>query len=104
MDGASAIVRVNGGGNEEFGEATQAQIPVLRFVWSMGQGTTTPVPQDDPEQGGTLHEELIFQRDSEGTWDWEDSALGVLYPDGNADIVGEPSDKEALQQWLATLL
>lgn len=102
LDSERAIIDVNGGSTEEFGEAQQAEIPIIRFIWSKGVGLTAPVPQDDPE-GGTLHREMIMQQYRNGQWDMADNALGVVYPDGRVQMVGQPSDQEGMVKWLNTI-
>lgn len=99
---ANAIIYVNGGTTEEFGEAETAQVPIIRFVWSKGTGLTAAVPQDNPE-GGVLHKNMIMQQYRAGQWDRVDNALGVIYADGRVQMLGQPSDEGAMMQWLNTI-
>lgn len=101
MDGETGVIDVNGGGGDidRMAPGQQAAMGVTRFVWSMGQSMTAPIPQDDPESG-KLHQEMMMELDADGRWDWEDFAFGTVYDDGHADILGQPSDREALEAFV----
>jgi hypothetical protein len=103
IDGSSGVVDVNGGSGEvdRMAPGEEASMGVLRFVWSVGNRRTAPIPQDDPESG-VLHTDMIMEMDEAGELDYEDMALGVIYADGHADIVieGTVSDMDALYAFL----
>ncbi len=98
----NAIIHVNGGTADEFGEAKEAELPIVRWVWSKGNYMTAPVPLDNPE-GGTLHQHMMMQLFRDGKWDRKDSALGVIYEDGRVQMTGTPSDEGELIAWLGTV-
>jgi len=102
IDSGRAIIDVNGGQVGDFGEAKQAELPIIRFVWSNGQGKSTPVPQDDPESG-VLHQHIIMEMMQAGQFDRNNFAMGVIYPDGKVQMTGNPTDEPQMEQWLQTI-
>lgn len=103
MDSRTGIIQVSGGSTEDLGEATEAEEPVIAFVWSQGVGKYLPVPQGS---GGsaTLHREMLREMKHEGTLNKQNYAIGVVYANGRAQTQGEPTDKDQMIQWLNTIV
>jgi PEP-utilizing family enzyme len=100
MDAESGLVDVNGGGGDVDrntpGEA--AASGVTRFVVFGGEVKTVQVNPDNSEEPGTLHTDLMEQFPD---FDYENFAMGMIYDDGHADLLGLDDEQLAVaEQWL----
>lgn len=104
MDAATGIIHGNGGTAQvDESESQQAEEPVIAFVWSQGHGVYQPIPQGS---GGAvaLHREMVKEMRMNGTLNKQDYAIGVVYADSHIQQKGTPSDQEAMESWLNTIM
>lgn len=101
IDSTNAIINVNGGSVDQFDQAQEADIPVVAWVWSQGEGLTSPITSANA--GQAAHKPMMMQMYRAGQWDRKDNAMGIIYEDGHWAMLGNPSDQEELRQWLNTI-
>lgn len=100
VNGTDGHVFVAGGGGSigpvQKGEA--APTGLYGFVWSKGNHMIQPMPPNNADN--SIHYAMMEQLDAKGQFDYNDSAFGVIYDNGKADIMGQPTDLDELKHWL----